>query len=82
MEPGDGQQMRDARDRPFVPDLVREGAAQAREERHADRSRGARDGEGDPLRDALAQGRDAERPAALFGTGEQFRCAQGIANRP
>ena len=43
--------MGDTGDRPLVPDLIGESAAQAGQERDPDRTRGALDGHRDLLRD-------------------------------
>jgi hypothetical protein len=59
--------MGDAGDRPLVPDLVRQRPAQAGQQRDADRARRAGDGCCDLVRDRLAQGREAERPAPTIG---------------
>ena len=69
--------MGDAGDRPLVPDLVRQRAAQAGQQRDADRARGAGDGCGDLVRDRLAQRRETERPAAVIGAGQQLRRGRG-----
>ena len=73
--------MRDAGDRPLVPDLVRERAAQPGEQRDRNRAGGARYRIGNLGRDRLAQRRDRERPAARFGAGEELDPAQTVADR-
>jgi hypothetical protein len=73
--------MSDAGDRPLVPDLVRQGAAQAGQQCDANRARRAGDGDRDLVRDRLAQGRESERPAPPIGAGQQFRRGEAVAHR-